>query len=103
MKDRYTGYMSSNEHTLTFPLPCPLPRSSRDPGTACIAEDSEMNADSAGGNHWLRFNDVLVDEFSMDYVALESECFGGTYKPKPGEENMTYCSSIMHQCEKLII
>ena len=32
---------------------------------------------------WLRFNDTLVDEFVLHDSALEAECFGGSYKPKP--------------------
>ena len=35
--------------------------------------------------HWLRFNDVLVDEFSLNDVAVEAECFGGTYKAKSSD------------------
>ncbi len=31
---------------------------------------------------WLRFNDTLVDEFVLNDNALESECFGGSYKSK---------------------
>ena len=31
---------------------------------------------------WLRFNDIIVDEFVMSDSALEAECFGGSYKPK---------------------
>ena len=42
------------------------------------------------GGQWLRFNDVLVDEFNMTNQTLEAECFGGTYKPKPSESQVTY-------------
>ena len=42
------------------------------------------------GGQWLRFNDVLVDEFNMTNQTLEAECFGGTYKPKPTESQCTY-------------
>lgn len=34
---------------------------------------------------WLRFNDVLVDEFSLSDIAVEAECFGGTYKAKTND------------------
>ncbi len=40
---------------------------------------------SGDGYQWLRFNDVLVDEFNMSYSSLEAECFGGTYKPKASD------------------
>ena len=39
----------------------------------------------SGSGHWLRFNDVSVDEFSLNDVAVEAECFGGTYKAKANE------------------
>ena len=35
--------------------------------------------------HWLRFNDVLVDEFGLNDNAVEAECFGGTYKAKAND------------------
>ncbi len=38
-------------------------------------------------DRWLRFNDVDVDEFLMSDVTVETECFGGTYKPKQNEGN----------------
>ncbi len=50
--------------------------------TGCIPED-EVVSNVSG--HWLRFNDVLVDEFSLNDVAIEAECFGGTYKAKANE------------------
>ena len=56
---------------------------------SCIPEEGvEVGVSgcvSGDGGQWLRFNDVLVDEFSMSYSALVAECFGGTYKPKPSE------------------
>ena len=35
--------------------------------------------------HWLRFNDVVVDDFVMNQASLESECFGGSYKAKSSD------------------
>lgn len=46
---------------------------------AAIPEDEVV--DSASGK-WLRFNDNLVDEFTMTEPSLEAECFGGSYKAK---------------------
>ena len=61
----------------------------------CIPEDmavttpststSTVTSGSGGSGHWLRFNDVSVDEFSLTDVAVEAECFGGTYKAKANE------------------
>ena len=33
----------------------------------------------------VRFNDVIVDEISLNDVAVEAECFGGTYKAKSSD------------------
>ena len=65
----------------------------RDP--TCIPEEGMAEGGvSVGmfgdGGQWLRFNDVLVDEFNMTNQTLEAECFGGTYKPKPTESQCTY-------------
>ena len=51
-----------------------------------IPEDQEVPSSvmSSDGS-WLRFNDVVVDEFSLNNVSVEAECFGGTYKAKPNE------------------
>ena len=51
-----------------------------------------MVSNSSG--QWLRFNDVLVDEFSMNDVALEAECFGGTYKAKANDSTLNSCSEV---------
>lgn len=29
---------------------------------------------------WYKFNDIIVEEFDMNEVTLEAQCFGGTYK-----------------------
>ncbi|XP_015755638.1 PREDICTED: ubiquitin carboxyl-terminal hydrolase 24-like [Acropora digitifera] len=29
---------------------------------------------------WFKFNDIIVEEFDMNEVTLEAQCFGGTYK-----------------------
>jgi len=50
-----------------------------------VAEGGVPVGVCSDGGQWLRFNDVLVDEFSMSHQALEAECFGGTYRPKPSE------------------
>ena len=47
--------------------------------TSAIPEDKAV--DTSPGK-WLRFNDNLVDEFTMSEPSLEAECFGGSYKAK---------------------
>lgn len=49
-----------------------------------IAEDASVEVSHDTGC-WLRFNDVVVDEFAMNQVSLESECFGGSYKAKTSD------------------
>ena len=49
---------------------------------SAIPED-EVVAASSG--KWLRFNDNLVDEFTMSEASLEAECFGGSYKAKAND------------------
>ena len=48
---------------------------------------------SNSSDQWLRFNDVLVDEFTMNDVAVEAECFGGTYKTKANDG--TWCVKMV--------
>lgn len=31
---------------------------------------------------WYKFSDTVVEEFEMNKSTLETECFGGQYKPK---------------------
>ena len=45
-------------------------------------EDEIIDASSG---KWLRFNDNLVDEFTMSETSLEAECFGGSYKAKASD------------------
>ena len=46
---------------------------------SAIPEDQVVDVSSG---KWLRFNDNLVDEFTMSELSLEAECFGGSYKAK---------------------
>ena len=48
-------------------------RSDVSPSSSSIPEEQAVT--NVPG-HWLRFNDVLVDEFSLNDVAVEAECFG---------------------------
>ena len=50
--------------------------------TSAIPEDEIIDASSG---KWLRFNDNLVDEFTMSETSLEAECFGGSYKAKASD------------------
>lgn len=50
--------------------------------TSAVPEDEFVDASSA---KWLRFNDNLVDEFTMSEASLEAECFGGSYKAKAND------------------
>lgn len=50
--------------------------------TSAIPEDAIIEASSG---KWLRFNDNLVDEFTMSDSSLEAECFGGSYKAKAND------------------
>ena len=50
--------------------------------TSAIPEDEIIDASSG---KWLRFNDNLVDEFTMSEASLEAECFGGSYKTKAND------------------
>ena len=47
-----------------------------------IPEEEVLESNSG---QWLRFNDILVDEFAMNDPAMEAECFGGSYKAKPND------------------
>ena len=49
---------------------------------SAIPEDEVVGASSG---KWLRFNDNLVDEFTMSEASLEAECFGGSYKAKAND------------------
>ena len=50
--------------------------------TSAIPEDEIIDTSSG---KWLRFNDNLVDEFTMSEASLEAECFGGSYKAKAND------------------
>ena len=50
--------------------------------TSAIPEDEAVDAFSG---KWLRFNDNLVDEFTVSETSLEAECFGGSYKAKAND------------------
>ncbi|CAL1529935.1 unnamed protein product [Lymnaea stagnalis] len=39
---------------------------------------------------WFKFNDTVVEEFDMNDVTVEQECFGGTYKAKVYDSSNTY-------------
>ncbi|KAH9492249.1 Ubiquitin carboxyl-terminal hydrolase 24 [Bulinus truncatus] len=39
---------------------------------------------------WFKFNDTLVEEFDLNDVTVEQECFGGTYKAKVYDSSNTY-------------
>ncbi|XP_059140581.1 ubiquitin carboxyl-terminal hydrolase 24-like isoform X2 [Physella acuta] len=39
---------------------------------------------------WFKFNDTVVEEFDMNDVTVEEECFGGTYKAKVYDSSNTY-------------
>jgi len=54
----------------------------RPPTSSAIPEDRAVETNSG---RWLRFNDILVDEFAMSDPAMEAECFGGSYKAKPND------------------
>lgn len=47
-------------------------------------------------NKWFKFNDTTVEEFDMNDVSLEAECFGGTYKAKVYDscKLLTFFSSL---------
>ncbi len=47
--------------------------------TSTIPEDEAVNMQTA---KWLRFNDTLVDDVTLNDPTMEVECFGGTYKAK---------------------
>ncbi len=79
-------------------LPLPphrLPEGVTPSMSMCIPEEMAVSASTSvssgngstgsGSGHWLRFNDVSVDEFGLNDVAVEAECFGGTYKAKANE------------------
>ena len=70
-------------HLLTFSIPLhPLPRA---PPSSVIPEEEVLESNSG---QWLRFNDILVDEFAMNDPAMEAECFGGSYKAKPNDREL---------------
>ncbi|CAL1268833.1 unnamed protein product [Larinioides sclopetarius] len=39
---------------------------------------------------WFKFNDITVEEFEMNDLTLEAECFGGTYKAKVRDSSNSY-------------
>ncbi|KFM65449.1 Ubiquitin carboxyl-terminal hydrolase 24, partial [Stegodyphus mimosarum] len=39
---------------------------------------------------WFKFNDITVEEFEMNDMTLEAECFGGTYKAKVRDSSNSY-------------
>ena len=61
-----------------------------------IPEEEVLESNSG---QWLRFNDILVDEFAMNDPAMEAECFGGSYKAKPNDRELLLpfcCYAITH-------
>ena len=102
------------QRTNAFQVPLPLPhvfsqchshfcriREGVTPSVStCIPEGmavpsvSSGSGSGSGSGHWLRFNDVSVDEFSLSDVAVEAECFGGTYKAKGNEGQSGFRDSL---------
>ncbi|GFW12475.1 ubiquitin carboxyl-terminal hydrolase 24 [Trichonephila clavipes] len=39
---------------------------------------------------WFKFNDISVEEFEMNDLTIEAECFGGTYKAKVRDSANSY-------------
>ncbi|XP_035828590.1 LOW QUALITY PROTEIN: ubiquitin carboxyl-terminal hydrolase 24 [Aplysia californica] len=39
---------------------------------------------------WFKFNDTVVEEFDMNDMTVEQECFGGSYKAKVYDSSSTY-------------
>ena len=54
---------------------------------ASAIPEEEVVETSSG--KWLRFNDILVDEFTMNDIAVEIECFGGYYSTKGSDSEWT--------------
>ncbi|KAF8763443.1 Ubiquitin carboxyl-terminal hydrolase 24 like protein [Argiope bruennichi] len=51
----------------------------------------ERRLDSGANlSKWFKFNDITVEEFEMNDLTLEAECFGGTYKAKVRDSSNSY-------------
>ena len=73
-----------SSHFSLSPPPSPL-TPPRAPPSSVIPEEEVLESNSG---QWLRFNDILVDEFAMNDPAMEAECFGGSYKAKPNDREL---------------
>ena len=63
---------------------------------ATIPEEDPLETPSSSEGRWLRFSDILVDEFTMGDTALEAECFGGSYKAKSGDGECVQGKNIVY-------
>ncbi|GIY96406.1 ubiquitin carboxyl-terminal hydrolase 24 [Caerostris extrusa] len=62
----------------------------------------ERRLDSGANlSKWFKFNDITVEEFEMNDLTLEAECFGGTYKAKVRDSNNSYPEIRQRKSEEL--